>query len=222
MEQNTLYLITMIALVMSISAIIIAFLYLNKKYPDPSKKRDPIFTGFIIVLMLFAFAGLAELFGILPNGWVKNHLWIFGIAIVLVIGFYYFISKTGKPLPYNVLKEKALEWAYSEFKAEPYIGMADFFVLQYYGVDVSQQLNLPEDVRRLTGAVASFVIKLKKKNIFDLLIILNIYTGDPIKILPNYPAGVFETLKLKPAVNIYQPPYEEFRQEEEQSVKTEK
>lgn len=224
MEQNTLYVVGLIVFLFAFVLLVLGIIYLNKKYPDPKKKTDPIFKSFIIVGTILSLFVLIELLGGLERGWVQKHLIFFIIALILLFAFYTFVAYYGKRAwPFEKLYNKALKDIRIYYNARPYKGMAYFPGLLFHTTVESREtlatFGVPE---KLTSAVDAMWIRVKGSIITTVLIILNIYNGHNVKMVLAPPISMIQKIMSQEPINVYEAALKEFEEGGEEVKQEEK
>jgi len=212
--------IMLITFPLAFAIIIVGLYYINKKYPEKERKLDPILKSVLIVGGFLSIFIIAVATGVIEKEWLQQNLKWFIIALILLIAFYTYVAyRLRRPIPFNKRFRIALSDADEYYKGKPVLDMAHFPTILYHNVFEGK---LPEKTGRelqielMTGTVDVFLLELKSNVVFSLLIVLNVFTGENIKMVYNPSYSLQEELLGKEAVSVYKEFKEEFEEKEEE------
>jgi len=183
---------------------ILGIIYINKKYPDKATKLDPLTKGIIISACLFSLLAVAGGVGIIEKELVQKSIPYFVLGgILLVIYFSIIQYYKNKPIPFHKRHQIALNDIKTYYNATPYIGKAHDISLRYHSV-YEASTPLKGDIKEMiTGVVDAMLISVKREVFIMVLIIINVYSGENVKMVLNPSYNQVEKLVEKEAVSVY-------------------
>lgn len=222
MEPLTIILFTF---PLALAIIILGLYYISRKYPEKRYKTDPLLKSVAIVGIFLVIFIVAVGIGVIDKEWLQGHLWLFAVALIMLIAAYTWIAyKIKRHIPFEKRYKIALDDANTYYQARPYVGMGYFPTIGYHNVfegGLPSKLSKELVVEPLTATVDVFLLTLKSHVIFRLLIVLNTLTGDNIKMVYEPSYALQEELLGKQAVSLYKEFKAEFEGKEEEEEKLE-
>lgn len=203
MEISTMFLMVFFP---SFLLFILGLIYLNKKYPEKTTKLDPLIKGLVIGACLFSLLAVSAGVGIIEKEIVEKSLPY--IIIITALFIAYFVIKDhykNKPIKFERRYQIVMDNIKQFYRGSTYVGKAYDITLRYHSV---YEGNIPttgdEDIREMiTGVVDAFLISVKREVFYMVLIIINVYTGENVKMVVNPSYDLTEELIGKKAVSVY-------------------
>jgi len=194
--------------------------WVSRRYPEKKTKSDPLLKAFVIVGGLLLIALIAVGVGYIDKEWLQQNIKWFFIMLVALIAFYMWVAyRVMKPIPFKKRYAITLDDAFEIYRARPYIGMSYFPTLLYHNVFEGE---LPKELMKdksatLTGTVDAFLLNLKDFTVFALLVVVNVFSGENVKMVRNPSVSLVQELLGKEAVSVYKEFRQEFEEGEESS-----
>ena len=129
-------------LILAVIAFISLLFYLESKRKvekkDDKRFMSPVFITIITTALLVVVLMVMEGFNLLPEGWARDHWYVFGFLMVFI--WYYNYRKFTKLLPMKMekLEQKAWDLIYRRAKARPHRGVGFGSPMPYHNVTNTQ------------------------------------------------------------------------------------